>query len=66
MKKQTLFFILATGIFLSSCKIFSTLYPLSENDNDFIFKKHPLKTFAESNPLLSKFMFIIIGRVEDK
>ncbi|MBS1920922.1 MAG: hypothetical protein JST17_11775 [Bacteroidetes bacterium] len=39
MKKQTLFFILATGIFLSSCKIFSTLYPLSENDNDFIFKK---------------------------
>jgi hypothetical protein len=39
MKKQFFFVIPVVFIFISSCTVVSNLYPISENENDFIFKK---------------------------
>ena len=39
MRKHLLLIILITSIMVSSCKVVSNLYPISENENDFIFKK---------------------------
>jgi lipopolysaccharide export LptBFGC system permease protein LptF len=39
MKKQFFFVIPVAFIFISSCTVVSNLYPISENENDFIFKK---------------------------
>jgi hypothetical protein len=39
MRKHFLLIILIASIVVSSCKVVSNLYPISENENDFIFKK---------------------------
>lgn len=39
MKKYLLQLLLAGAITTSSCKVVNNLYPISENENDFLFKK---------------------------
>src|SRR5574338_763831 len=39
MRKHLLKVLLIASCILSSCKVVSNLYPISENENDFIFKK---------------------------
>ena len=39
MRKHFLLIILITSIMVSSCKVVSNLYPISEDENDFVFKK---------------------------
>jgi hypothetical protein len=48
MKKQLVLFILSVSILVSSCKVVSTLYPLSQNANDFVFKKEMIGKWGES------------------
>ncbi|MEO6611136.1 MAG: hypothetical protein ABIT05_03355 [Chitinophagaceae bacterium] len=39
MKKQLLVLVAVLSLLASSCKVAGTLYPLSQEENDFIFKK---------------------------
>ncbi|HEY6062930.1 MAG TPA: hypothetical protein VIV35_04945 [Chitinophagaceae bacterium] len=39
IKIQVALLLVSVGLLTSSCKIVGTLYPLSQNENDFIFKK---------------------------
>lgn len=48
MKKKTSLFILTAALFLSSCKTLSSLYPLTENEKDFLFKKELLGKWGEA------------------
>ena len=48
MKKQLVLFILSVSVLVSSCKVVSTLYPLSQHANDFVFKKEMIGKWGES------------------
>jgi len=48
MKKQLVLLILCVAILASSCKVVGTLYPLSQNTNDFIFKKEMIGKWGDS------------------
>lgn len=49
MKKQTSLLFLIFTVFISSCKTLSSLYPLTENENDFLFKKELLGKWGNTN-----------------
>ena len=48
MKKQLVLFILSVAILANSCKVVGTLYPLSQNVNDFVFKKGIIGKWGDS------------------
>jgi hypothetical protein len=48
MKKQIVLLISCVTILASSCKVAGTLYPLSLNENDFIFKKEMIGKWGDS------------------
>ncbi len=47
MNKNFFLLLLATAITTTSCKVVNTLYPISENENDFLFKKELIGKWKE-------------------
>lgn len=48
MKKELAFLIASASLLASSCKVVGTLYPISQNVNDFIFKKEIIGKWGDS------------------
>lgn len=48
MKRQILWTTLFVAIACSSCKVVGTLHPLSENENDFLFKKELIGKWGDA------------------
>ncbi len=47
MKKQFVLLITSAALWASSCKVVGTLYPLSQNENDFVFKKEMIGKWGD-------------------
>jgi hypothetical protein len=48
MKKQLALLIASAALLASSCKVVGTLYPISRNEKDFIFKKELIGKWGDS------------------
>ena len=48
MKKFFLVAVVLITIVISSCKVIGTLYPISENENDFLFKKELIGKWGDA------------------
>ncbi len=47
MKKQLIVLIVFAAILASSCKVVGTLYPLTQNENEFVFKKEMIGKWGD-------------------